>query len=640
MTTAPQPRRIEKPKSVLKRALLGSFTLVGTAVVCMTVLLVANERNAFQQQLELRARTLTTFVAKQSALAMLVGDREDLDRIVKGGLGNDDVLSVTIQDSAGEFMVTKARQGVQESTPNSTRFIEVTEDVIAERENRMFEWEPARSTAQRLGSVRVRFSMDKQETLFANSAKGVIAIALVTLALILAAEYLQLRRLLAPLGALMKVTKEVAAGNLDRSVPVWRLDEVGQLATAFNQMVGELSQSRQELIDAAQKSEAANRMKSEFLANVSHELRTPLNGIIGNAELALSTALDAEQQEYVATVRSSGKSLLTIISDILDFSKIESGKGLRELVEFDLRALLTDCLGLFAWEVQRKGLNLSLTINPAVPTLLYGDETHLRQIVLNLVGNAVKFTGAGKVSVDVELQSAGEAECLLQFAIADTGIGIPAKKLDSIFEPFIQADGSLTRRYGGTGLGLTISKRLVELLGGRISVESRPDVGSTFKFTARFLKRATETLPAQPVMEHDNGDLRRLHVLLAEDNPVNSRLAVRLMEKLGHSVVAVANGRAAVEALDRERFDVVLMDVQMPEMDGYRATAALREKEKGTGAHLPVVALTAHAMAGDREKCLEAGMDGYLSKPIDLKELSDTLNSFAAPKIGQAPRGA
>jgi signal transduction histidine kinase/DNA-binding NarL/FixJ family response regulator len=434
-----------------------------------------------------------------------------------------------------------------------------------------------------------------------------------------------------PVRELVVAVRRVAAGDMESSIQSKRHDEIGQLATAFNDMVIQL-RTRQELQRLVDESQAATKAKSQFLANMSHEIRTPLNGVIGMANLLLSTKLDEKQRHYAELVRSSTEVLTTLINDILDSSKIEAGKLELESLEFDLCKVVTDAVELLSLKAHAKGVRTETHLDADVPRHALGDPNRLRQVLLNLIGNAVKFTDTGGIDVRVSLESSSSTGNLVRFAIQDTGPGIPADRMERLFKSFSQVDASTTRRYGGTGLGLAISKQLSELMGGSIGVQSEVGRGSTFWFTCKLgqasqCSSASTTAPQQARMRFTDN----VRILLAEDNQINQIVATDLLTNVGCTVEVVPDGRAAVQAWSAGTFDVILMDCQMPIMDGLEATGEIRRLEAESvvlrdGAHrTPIIALTANASNVDRSRCEAAGMDGYCPKPFRPQQLLDMI---------------
>ncbi len=612
--------------------------LVLTAASLVTLLLagvglVVLEAHSHRDTVRTELQALAEVLASNCAAALAFGDADAAEVSIAALHVREYVLEGRVLRGDGELFAHYVSDPSSADRDPSGRVLEVEAPVLLDGE--------------RLGEVVIVFDLERSLAHRLSGKLQMLAIVLAIAVLIAIALGSRLQAIVArPIGVLAAAARRVTrTREYTASVELDTRDEIGELAGAFNEMLGEIHRREvelraardeleervrartAELVEARDAALASSRLKSEFLANMSHEIRTPIHGVIGMTELALDRGLSDAEREYVEAARGSARSLLDIIDDVLDFSRIEAGRLELRCESFSPESLVASAVETLRVRASEKGLGFELESDAGLPNALCGDPVRIRQVLVNLVGNAVKFTDAGRVRVQIGAQSRrSDPRTLdLELIVSDTGVGIPAEMRAQVFEAFRQVDGSMSRRHGGTGLGLAITRQLVEIMGGTITVESEQGRGSTFRVVMPL------KVPLAPLREAEDGPVTSdgvstsLRILVAEDHPVNKLLAERLLQSWGHEVILAEDGLRAIELWKQRQPDVILMDIQMPRVDGLEATRRIREFEADGRRRTPIIALTAHAMPAHREECLAAGADDYVTKPLDRKLLEASL---------------
>ncbi len=650
---------ISRSRSLVFRITWQTAALILAFMVGVGALELWSRYQLAQRQLEARSERILDMMATAMRKPLWEMDRARLSELVDGLVSHEPIVLHIEVSSKNRVIVSKSRShffGEAEPSADVGGFVTVASPIWMYR--------------REIGHVKITLSRSPiREAVWSGLKYYLLSMGAIILTLFGGLLWVLRANIFIPLRQLGQAAAEIAGGQLDKAISWGRDDEIGRLYRDLDHMraslrdmirklvdsqanleehsrtleknVDERTRQLQEHMELLQRSkeaaESATRAKSEFLANMSHEIRTPLNAILGMVELLLDSDLTTQQRQRAEIVKSAADTLLALLNNVLDFSKIEAGRLDLDETDFDLRSVLSSADSLLAVRSQEKDLHLRYSVGDAVPECVRGDPNRLRQILLNLVNNAIRFTDRGEIAIHVDLQEHVADMLVLHFAVSDTGIGIPTEKLHSVFDRFSQVDSSTTRKHGGTGLGLAISSQLARAMGGHMWVESELGKGSTFHFTVRVRSsectdRTNTSTTAQMMALTDFTGTR---VLLAEDNVFNQAVAVEVLKKLGCDVVVVSNGREAAEAFGAQPFDLILMDIQMPEVDGWEATRIIRATE--TSGRIPIIAQTAHAFTEDRERCLEAGMDEYISKPIKTSELLKVLGRFVPSRRGEGP---
>jgi signal transduction histidine kinase/CheY-like chemotaxis protein len=637
-------------QSSLRWKVTGLIATVGVmAALIAAVGFSWRDLDRFWERTGVEIGAIGSIVAEQAAPAVMLGDRAGAMEIL-GSLRTDTrIHAAAIYDDEDACFATFRRDAGSECPA-------LPKDGTRTDGNSLMLVRAVQVGDERVGTLLLAAEVPSITAILRQYLGGAAMVVLLSL-LVAAVLAISLEsRISAPILAIAQVARRMAETHrFDQRVRVVSSDEVGVLATSFNMMLNELerrdlelarqreqlelevaerSRVNAELRQAKEKAESAARLKSEFLANMSHEIRTPLNGVTGMISLVLDSCRDEEQVQQLRVAKSAADSLTAILNDILDLSKIEVGKMTIESIDFNLHDTVRECLQIFDLTARKKELRLTASLGPDCPVWVQGDPVRLRQILVNLLGNAVKFTLGGGVDVAVTGRESG----VVQFTVSDTGIGIPEEKLESIFDPFTQADGSHTRRFGGTGLGLTITQRLVKLMGGHLWAESEPGKGSSFHVELP-MEEQPEPSQTNQGTEVALPDLPPLHVLVAEDNAINQKVACGLLAKQGWIVEMAETGEQAYRKFFEQSFDLILMDIQMPDVDGFEATSLIRREERRRGLRrTPIIAFTAHASEGQHEQCIANGMDGVVTKPLNIAALLQTVAGVIASAAAPGPR--